>query len=278
MTVLTDFDNFCSDYELYLYSFNIYLNKGAGVSYVKGTGFVDALGQKVSYNYLFRKGQKFEFETYLTTYVKAQDEIKDLVFANNNNSNRVIEYVNKKINTLINNADIIKQLITETNQIIIDNKITEHGLINYESYLQSVNFIFKFAEWLEKFNLKSQKFIKKKPVLKYTTFSHLFETPEIMEQCIQVLKDIEPPVLSKTNKILNRKGGAVATWFQLSQDIGIMKKCDNKTFAEIFSKTFSPISRATLGRRYTILEMDYKDILKDKLNKISLQPLQPVAE
>lgn len=104
------------------------------------------------------------------------------------------------------------------------------------------------------------------------TFEDLFYKPELIESCVNVLKIVEPPLLSSDNKYIGRLKGAFCVWAdELLRQGFIRHYTDRKIYAELISQKFSPftIDESMFGKIHPRANEMYLIDFKNLLSQIS---------
>lgn len=130
------------------------------------------------------------------------------------------------------------------------------------------------AYLLEKQALPPQKTEKTKPEWEAPkTFDELFYNIELVQQSIDVLKEIEPPLIDTDYNYIGKLKGIICVWIDELQRQGIVKYySDRKIFASLIPqkiKRFS-IDESMFGKYHTKAENNYRTAIKTKVSKIKL--------
>ena len=105
------------------------------------------------------------------------------------------------------------------------------------------------------------------------TFDELFHNIELVQQSIDVLKEIEPPLIDTDYNYIGKLKGIICVWIDELQRQGIVKQySDRKIFASLIPqkiKRFS-IDESMFGKYHTKAENNYRTDIKTKVSKIKL--------
>ena len=105
------------------------------------------------------------------------------------------------------------------------------------------------------------------------TFDELFHNIELVQQSIDVLKEIEPPLIDIDYNYIGKLKGIICVWIDELQRQGIVKHySDRKIFASLIPqkiKRFS-IDESMFGKYHTKAENNYRTDIKTKVSKIKL--------
>lgn len=114
--------------------------------------------------------------------------------------------------------------------------------------------------------LKSYKIDEKKDD-EYKDLKEIFIYPETYDDCINVLKDVHPPILNIENKYIGKEKGAFVLWIDyLNRNNLIYKSLNDKDYSRLISKAFDfPISeglfRKVSKRAMERYDADFKQLL-----------------
>ena len=105
------------------------------------------------------------------------------------------------------------------------------------------------------------------------TFDELFYNIELVQPYIDVLKEIEPPLVDTDYNYIGKLKGIVCVWIDELQRQGIVKHySDRKIFASLIPqkiKRFS-IDESMFGKHHIKAENNYRTDIKTKISKIKL--------
>ena len=105
------------------------------------------------------------------------------------------------------------------------------------------------------------------------TFDELFYNIELVQQSIDVLKEIEPPLIDTDYNYIGKLKGIICVWIDELQRQGIVKHySDRKIFASLIPqkiKRFS-IDESMFGKYHNKAEKNYRTDIKTKVSKIKL--------
>ncbi|MCB9188720.1 MAG: hypothetical protein H6599_05495 [Flavobacteriales bacterium] len=105
------------------------------------------------------------------------------------------------------------------------------------------------------------------------TFDELFHNIELVQPSIDILKEIEPPLIDTDYNYIGRLKGIICVWIDELQRQGIVKHySDRKIFASLIPqkiKRFS-IDESMFGKYQSKAENNYRTDIKTKVSKIKL--------
>lgn len=105
------------------------------------------------------------------------------------------------------------------------------------------------------------------------TFDELFYNIELVQPSIDILKEIEPPLIDTDYNYIGRLKGIICVWIDELQRQGIVKHySDRKIFASLIPqkiKRFS-IDESMFGKYQSKAENNYRTDIKTKISKIKL--------
>lgn len=105
------------------------------------------------------------------------------------------------------------------------------------------------------------------------TFDELFYNIELVQPSIDILKEIEPPLIDTDYNYIGRLKGIICVWIDELQRQGIVKHySDRKIFASLIPqkiKRFS-IDESMFGKYQSKAENNYRTDIKTKVSKIKL--------
>lgn len=105
------------------------------------------------------------------------------------------------------------------------------------------------------------------------TFDELFYNIELVQKSIDVLKEIEPPLIDSDYNYIGKLKGIICVWIDELQRQAIVKHySDRKIFASLIPqkiKRFS-IDESMFGKYHTKAEDNYRTDIKTKVSKIKL--------
>jgi hypothetical protein len=103
------------------------------------------------------------------------------------------------------------------------------------------------------------------------TFDELFYNAELVEPCINILKELEPPLIDTDCNYIGRLKGVICVWVDEMQRQGIIKhQSDRKVFASLIPlriKRFS-IDESMFGKHHSKAETNYRTDIKIKVSAI----------
>lgn len=160
----------------------------------------------------------------------------------------------------------------------IDSNISEKEinfeLIDYQKHLQAKRKSIYLNLINEIQGLPPQQAEKEKPEQEAPkTFDELFYNIELVQQYIDVLKEIEPPLIDTDYNYIGKLKGIICVWIDELQRHGIVKHySDRKIFASLIPqkiKRFS-IDESMFGKYHNKAEKNYRTDIKTKVSKIKL--------
>lgn len=147
-------------------------------------------------------------------------------------------------------------------------------LINFQRYLQGKRESIYNDLINEIQALPPQQTEKPKPEQENPkTFDELFYNTDLVQPSIDVLKEIEPPLIDTDYNYIGKLKGIVCVWIEELQRQGIVKHySDRKIFASLIPqkiKRFS-IDESMFGKYHSKAENIYRTDIKTKVSKIKL--------
>jgi hypothetical protein len=139
-------------------------------------------------------------------------------------------------------------------------------------------------DWLQKYLLEekfsaeertdSPKLLQKQSEQEQpNTFEELFHDETLVQPCIEILKEVDPPLIDAEGNFIAKLKGAFCVWVDEMQRQGIMKHCsDRKLLAALLPqkiKGFS-IDESMFGRHHQRAEDQYRITIKTMLSRIRL--------
>lgn len=114
---------------------------------------------------------------------------------------------------------------------------------------------------------------KKNELKKPKTFEELFYNTDLVVPCIDILKELEPPLIDAEFNYIGKLKGAFCVWIDEMRSQGIIKHfSDRKIFASLIPqkiKRFS-IDESMFGKPQSRAEEKYKTDIKTLLSQIKL--------
>lgn len=108
------------------------------------------------------------------------------------------------------------------------------------------------------------------------SFDQLFYNKELVKPCIDILKELDPPLVDTDYNYIGKLKGVFCVWIDEMQRQGIVKHySDRKIFASLIPqkiKRFS-IDESMFGKHQSKAERLYKTDIKTKVSKIKLSQL-----
>jgi len=125
--------------------------------------------------------------------------------------------------------------------------------------------------------LPPQPIVKQKPDKQETpkTFDELFYNTDLVKPCIDILKELDPPLIDTDCNYIGKLKGVFCVWIDEMQRQGIVKSNypeERKLFASLIPtkiKRFS-INESMFGKYQTKAENLYRTDIKTKVSKIKL--------
>lgn len=105
------------------------------------------------------------------------------------------------------------------------------------------------------------------------TFEELFYDTNFITPCIDILKQIEPPLIDTEYNYIGRLKGAFCVWIDEMQRQGIVKRfSDRKIFASLLTKKIKrfSIDESMFGKYQNKAENQYRTDIKTLLSQIKL--------
>lgn len=123
-------------------------------------------------------------------------------------------------------------------------------------------------------NLPHQPIVKQKPEKETPkTFEELFYNTDLVTPCIDILKELDPPLIDTDCNYIGKLKGVFCVWIDEMQRQGIVKHySDRKIFASLIPqkiKRFS-IDESMFGKYQNKAENLYRTDIKTKVSKIKL--------
>lgn len=123
-------------------------------------------------------------------------------------------------------------------------------------------------------NLPPQPIVKQKPEKETPkTFEELFYNTDLVTPCIDILKELDPPLIDTDCNYIGKLKGVFCVWIDEMQRQGIVKHySDRKIFASLIRqkiKRFS-IDESMFGKYQNKAENLYRTDIKTKVSKIKL--------
>jgi hypothetical protein len=135
----------------------------------------------------------------------------------------------------------------------------------------------KFNEFLEYIKTKA---LPPQPIVKQKTeqntpktFDELFYNTDLISPCIDILKELDPPLIDTDYNFIGKLKGVFCVWIDEMQRQGVVKHySDRKIFASLIPqkiKRFS-IDESMFGKHQRKAETLYRTDIKTKVSKIKL--------
>lgn len=219
----------------------------------------------------------WKIEKYLEKYKLKNSEIlhnfAKMVFSETSlEIQEIKKYISEQESKLENGMDNVKlekvnltiQALSEIGTILDDLRtvILEHLIIyfpkEYKQYLPELEKLNRFSKVvkIEKLrkpqtemehpeaNIQHPKKVKKEEPNLPTSFKEVFTKIDLMEPCLNILRNAEPPLISDENNFIGSLKGALVLWLELLQKNDIIKKFNNdrKVYPTIFENEFTGLT------------------------------------
>ena len=157
----------------------------------------------------------------------------------------------------------------------IDNFLIAYDLCNeigWDKFMYSTKKKIKFLE--SKTSPPPQPIVKPKPEQETPkTFEELVYNTDLVTPCIDILKELEPPLIDTDCNYIGKLKGVFCVWIDEMQRQGIVKYySDRKIFASLIPqkiKRFS-IDESMFGKHQRKAEQQYRTDIKTMVSKIKL--------
>jgi len=150
------------------------------------------------------------------------------------------------------------------------NSYLELGYVLESIHQNLINFVPTESQFLSS-KQKNEKRLPEQETPK--TFDELFYKTELVTPCIDVLKELDPPLIDTDYNYIGNLKGIICVWIKELQRQGIIKHySDRKIFATLISqkiKRFS-IDESMFGKYQKKAEENYRTDIKTKVSKIKL--------
>lgn len=158
--------------------------------------------------------------------------------------------------------------------INISEKEINIELMNYQKHLQTKRESIYSDLINEIQSLPPQPIVKQKPEQETPkTFDELFYNADLVTPCIDLLKELDPPLIDTDCNYIGKLKGVFCVWIEELQRQGIVKHySDRKIFALLIPtkiKRFS-IDESMFGKPQSKAENLYRTDIKTKVSKIKL--------
>lgn len=185
----------------------------------------------------------------------------------------------KIIEVIINDAENIHYYlpkivdnITNSQSVNFDEKAFSENYAKAKMYLN--NYLSKYQNEQDKIEALSPQQIETKTELGTPkTFEELFYDADFISPCIDILKNVEPPLIDTECNYIGKLKGAFCVWIDEMQRQGIVKHfSDRKIFASLLPqkiKRFS-IDESMFGKHQSKAENQYRTDIKTLLSQIKL--------
>lgn len=99
----------------------------------------------------------------------------------------------------------------------------------------------------------------------------LFESQEIMNQCIKILKNVDPPILNEKGEYIGNLKSAICVWVTEMRRKGLITAVNDATYAKLISKHLAPFSieKSTFGKTNARAHDRYQLEMQTLLSKVS---------
>jgi hypothetical protein len=100
----------------------------------------------------------------------------------------------------------------------------------------------------------------------------IFRYPELLQPCIDILKEVEPPILTTNELFIGKQKGVFYVWIDelINQEV-VKKYTDRNIYAEVISKRFDSFSitgSMFSGRHHQYSEDQYRKQFEVNINKV----------
>ena len=184
-------------------------------------------------------------------------------YIQNQISDKIIDFINEEKFSKENKINYLNKLIK-----------AEHGKTSKESkfYISRLELELSYLQ-PEISTIPTQQSKKQKPETETPkTFEELFYNTELVTPCIDILKELHPPLIDTDYNYIGSLKGTICVWIDELQRGGIIKHySDRKIFAELIPlkiKRFS-IDESMFAKHHKRAE-DFRMDIKTKISKIKL--------
>ena len=197
----------------------------------------------------------------MNTAHSAFQEIKKSVFAANDSQNRTVEFYRQATKNIEERVD---------DQILRYKLNHAEKMYFHQSYFRAVQPLYDFNSNLKLFeNQKHSEKTRKIP----SKFEELFLDSKNVNPAINILKELDPPILSPENAVINGPKGTFCVWINELSKQGIIKHfADRKVYSELLSKYINDFSidESMFGRHHKTAENRYRTDIKTMVSQIKL--------
>lgn len=105
------------------------------------------------------------------------------------------------------------------------------------------------------------------------TFDELFHHSDLVAPCLDILKEIEPPLIDTENNYIGGLKGAFCIWVDEMQRQGIIKyQSDRKVYASLIPQKINgfSIDESMFGKHHKKAEYNYRKDIETKVSAIKL--------
>lgn len=102
------------------------------------------------------------------------------------------------------------------------------------------------------------------------TLEELFINPDSYEKCINVLKEVDPPILSIDNVFIGKEKGALVLWVDYLKRFNLIDiRQNDKTYSKLISEAFNfSISDATFRKVSVRAKQNYESDFNQLLSQV----------
>jgi hypothetical protein len=150
----------------------------------------------------------------------------------------------------------------------------EKEIEHYQQYYRAVLYYLKSFEEEEETTIAPPTSKNQPPELETpTTFDELFHHSDLVAPCLDILKEIEPPLIDTENNYIGGLKGAFCIWVDEMQRQGIVKyQSDRKVYASLIPQKINgfSIDESMFGKHHNKAENNYRTDIKTKVSAIKL--------
>lgn len=175
---------------------------------------------------------------------EGKKKLKNSIVEKRDSITLAYENVLKKIDVTAVDPEFTKQLTKKT---IYENIIHhKQHYVTLRQYPSDWNNTTLFAElWAYHLLIKSWNTTRQKstgkPIKASPTLENLFYDVSILDACVQVLREVDPPVIDNNCKYIGNTKGAFCIWIDELRKNGIIKKDTRNTYTTALNSYFSDL-------------------------------------
>jgi len=206
-------------------------------------------------------------------------ELQGLMIKENINTNHALKVIEnfKKYYWFLDTVvmfepltDKLKLTLKSINSEISENEINIE-LMNFQKYLQEKRegIYLNLITEIKALTPEQTKTEKEQPKM----FEELFYDSSLILGCIDILKQVDPPLIDAENNYIGKSKGAFCVWIDEMQRQGIVKHySDRKVFALLLPKVINrfTIDESMFGKNQVGAEKKYRTDIKTLLSQIKL--------